>query len=386
MPAVSVIMPAYDVAPYIGEAIGSVVAQTFTDWELIVVDDGSRDETRMIAERYADQHPRRIRVFSHANRGASASRNVGFRHATGELFALLDSDDAWHPEFLAAQLRVLRARPDVAIVTGNALARAGSHPGRPVRPYPDPRPEPTLREILADERAIFIMSVYRRAVYDTIGGFDEELCTNEDYEYWIRAALAGFAFARTPLPLGEYRRRQNSLSADDVRMLRGILTVLRKVEPHVPAGAPERAIIARQIARFEREATAAEARQALESRQPERAAERLRALGRLDGRFTATVASLALQWLPGLALRAYQARRKWAVYQTQRARVSGVPARSGERGAGGPASKPRSGALGVPAEHHERGAGGPASKPRSGALGVPAERHERGAGGPASKQ
>ena len=110
--------------------------------------------------------------------------------------------------------------------------------------------------------AIFIMSVFRRRVYEAIGGFDEALRSNEDYDYWLRAALAGFRFWRNDRPLGHYRRRDDSVSASDVNMLAGILRVYAKLRPQLagPSGAScaaleraDRALRARATRRRRRE-------------------------------------------------------------------------------------------------------------------------------------
>ena len=194
MPTVSVIMPAYNVERYLGEAIDSVLAQTYTDFELVVVDDGSTDSSRTIAEHYRAEHPDRIVVVSQENRGLAGARNTALGVASGRVFALLDSDDGWAPTFLERQMRVLEAHEDVAIVSGNAINRGGTEDGRPARAVPDARPAPDLLTILRDEMAVFIMSVFRREVVDRVGGFDEEFRTNEDYDFWIRAAFAGFKF------------------------------------------------------------------------------------------------------------------------------------------------------------------------------------------------
>ena len=114
--------------------------------------------------------------------------------------------------------------------------------------------------MLGDERALFIMTVFRRTVIDAVGGFDPALFTNEEYEMWIRASLAGFTFARHPKPLGWYTCRPDSLSSSDTRMLSGILQVFAKTRPALPEGSAERAVLDRQVARFEVELLAAEAR------------------------------------------------------------------------------------------------------------------------------
>ena len=110
MAAVSIIMPAYNVAPYIGAAIGSVLDQTFTDLELLVVDDGSTDGTFEIASACAARDPR-IRVLHKPNGGISSARNCGLRVATGPVIAILDSDDLWLPAYLSTQMGIFERRP-----------------------------------------------------------------------------------------------------------------------------------------------------------------------------------------------------------------------------------------------------------------------------------
>lgn len=309
MPTVSIIMPAYEVAPYIGAAIESVRAQTFTDWELLIGDDGSTDNTGAIAARWAARDPR-VRVLRQANAGISSARNSALRASSGEIIAILDSDDLWEPGYLDAQVGILTSRPDVDVLTANALFLGSRLNGRPARPWPDTRPDPDLATILADETAVFIMSVFRRRVYETIGGFDEAFRTNEDYDYWLRAAAAGFRFTRNDQPLGRYRRRDDSLSASDVRMLTGILRVYRKIRPII-ADRPEVAILDAQVARFTRDLVAAEARAALEKGDAAAINERLAALHTMRGGTALGFARVVARWTPGLLSAAYQLRRGW---------------------------------------------------------------------------
>jgi glycosyltransferase involved in cell wall biosynthesis len=301
-------MPAYNVARYIGEAIASVCAQTMTDLELLVVDDGSTDETYRVASSWAVRDPR-VRVLRKENGGISSGRNHALRHAAGDLLAILDSDDIWEPDYLASQLAVLDARPEVDLVTGNAWYLGSRLDGQPVRPSPDSRPEPNLEQILSDENAVFIMTVFRRHVYEAIGGFDETFRTNEDYDYWVRAALAGFRFARNDRPLGRYRRRDDSLSASEVRMLQGVLRVNRKLRSLLADRPIELALLDRQTARFEAELVVAEARAALEMGDAAAIQERLAALHDLRGGPLLGAARLMARWAPGLLMRAYHFRR-----------------------------------------------------------------------------
>jgi len=308
MPAVSVIMPGYNVEPYIGVAIESVLAQTFTDWELIVIDDGSTDRTSAIAEAFTREDPR-LRLVRQENRGISAARNHGLRVSTAPFIAILDSDDLWAPTFLATQMAVFDANPDVDVVTGNAWFLGGKFDGHPARPTPDTRPNPDLLTILSDEMSMFIMSVFRRRVYDTIGGFDETMRCNEDYDFWLRAATAGFRFVRNDQPLGHYRRRDDSLSADELRMLRGILRVFYKLRPSIASLPGATAILDAQIDRFETERLAAEVRAAIEARDFREIEDFLAALHARRGGALLGIARLLARWSPGLLSRAYELRR-----------------------------------------------------------------------------
>ena len=308
MPAVSVIMPAYNVEPYIDAAIGSVRRQTFTDLELVIAEDGSTDRTHEVARRHADVD-RRIRLVRQENGGLSAARNTALRHSTAPVIAMLDSDDLWTPTFLEKQLAILDADPGIDIVTGNAWVIGGPKDGEPARPYPDSRPQPDLVSILADELSVFVQSVFRRRVSDVIGNFDESLRTNEDYDFWVRAAVAGFRFARNDMPLGYYRRRDDSLSADDMRMLRGIIRVYTKHRPALLYNRPALDILDLQIKRFEAELIAAEARHAMDTRDFTSAKERIAELTDRRGGAKLGLVKMMSRWTPGLLWRAYQMRR-----------------------------------------------------------------------------
>ena len=207
-------------------------------------------------------------------------------------------------------MRLLDLHPDVAIVSGNALSLGGAEDGRPTRPVPDPRPAPDLVNILRDETAVFIMSLFRREVVNRVGGFDEGFRTNEDYDFWIRAARAGFKFLRNPEPLGFYRRRANSLSASDVRMITGILRVYRKALPHSPPGTTASDVIVAQIERFETELLAVQAREALDQGDMRGAVTAVEQLRARRGGFALGLFAHSLRHLPRVARWAYRARAR----------------------------------------------------------------------------
>jgi glycosyltransferase involved in cell wall biosynthesis len=306
MPTVSVIMPVFNVEQYVEAALESVLAQTWRDIEVLVVNDGSTDGTVRRVQRYV--HDPRVRVLHKPNGGISSARNAALRAVSGELIALLDGDDAWDPEFLESQVSLLDAHPEVDVITANARNLGGDHDGQPARPWPDPRAHPDLLGMIADEQAVFIMCLFRRRVYERIGEFDESLRTNEDYDYWLRAAMAGFRFYRNPRPLGSYRRRSDSLSSSAVNMLQGILRVFEKHRPALIDRPLERAALDSQVTRFEGEKLHALARRAIAAGDMRSAEQLLAALSRRRRSASVTVAHLMARWTPGLLARAFQFR------------------------------------------------------------------------------
>ena len=303
-PTVTVVMPAFNAAGYIDAAISSVVRQTMKDFELLVVDDGSTDETAAVVARRAAQDPR-VHLFQQANAGPGPARNVGFRAGRGRFFAFLDSDDAWTPTFLERQVAMLERRPDVDVVFGNAWCRGGPRDGQPARPTgPDPR-RLELADLLGDDSLHFIMAVFRREVVETVRGFDPRFLTNEEYEMWLRAGLAGFRFARNPEPLGWYTCRPGSLSSSDTRMLDGALRVLAHTRPSLRAGSAERAILDRSAARYDADLAAARAHDSLARRDASAARRDLAALHERRGGWLLALAAK----LPRAAMALYRVRR-----------------------------------------------------------------------------
>jgi glycosyltransferase involved in cell wall biosynthesis len=249
-PVVSILTPAHNVAPYIGEAISSALQQTFTRFELLVVEDGSTDETATIAEEFAAADPR-VRVVRQKNSGPARARNTALRAARGDYLALLDSDDRWMPEFLEVQLATLEAHPEFDVVSANAINVGTDWNGRPWKAVSDTLRPVSILEMIDVEDSICIAAILRRRVAERVGGFDETLQRNEDYDFWLRAALAGCRFAFYGRPLAWYRRRAGSQSASEHDRLAGIVRVLRKARMLCANRAEDLAAIDRKIAKFE---------------------------------------------------------------------------------------------------------------------------------------
>jgi GT2 family glycosyltransferase len=308
MPLVTVIMPAYNVAPYLREAVESVVAQTYPDWELVIVDDGSTDETAAIA-RECLRLDARIRLIRQENRGLAGARNTALQAGRGDFFALLDSDDLWDAAFLAAQMAVFAAHPETALVSGSARLLGGPRNGQPARPRITGLPVLTLEQMIADEAAVFIMTTFRREVVEAIGQFDASKRRSEDWEFWLRAVSRGFVFRRNwQTPLAAYRVREGSLSRDTPAMLQEMLHTLGKVRPVCPRGSAAHTALEAQVARFQRALLLARAKEALEGGRFPDAAATLQQLRKSGGGALIGVTAWLARHAPHAALAAYRLR------------------------------------------------------------------------------
>ena len=180
-PRVSVIVPTFDRAGPVAEALDSVIAQQGVGFELIVVDDGSTDATAEVLAGYGD----RITVLRLPHRGVSAARNRGVAASRGDLLAFLDSDDLWRPGKLAAQVAYMDAHPEIAICqTEEIWIRNGRrvNPGRRHRKAAGMIFARSLELCLVSPSAVMM----RRALFEATGGFDERLPACEDYDLWLR--------------------------------------------------------------------------------------------------------------------------------------------------------------------------------------------------------
>jgi glycosyltransferase involved in cell wall biosynthesis len=278
---VSVITPAFNAAAHMAKTIDSCLAQSHVNFELLLVDDGSTDDTAALATRFAAAEPR-IRLFRVPNSGIAAARNVAIAQARGEFFALLDSDDLWMPDYLEWQLDTLARHPSADVITANAINLGGRLDGKAYWPPSEEIRPISLLEMIAREDAIHIFSVFRRTVIDRVGVFDSNLRRNEDYHFWLRAAAANCRFLADFTPRGYYRRRPDSSSADERRMLAGIIGVLNDIRRQCSIDGPELQVLDAQVRRFSRRLQMAEARECLAAGDPTGAVEFLRRIPPAD--------------------------------------------------------------------------------------------------------
>jgi glycosyltransferase involved in cell wall biosynthesis len=202
-------MPAYNRATYLREAIDSVLAQTFADLELIVVDDGSSDESAAVLADVADP---RLHCLRQDHGGVSAAMNRGLSAAQGEYIGRLDSDDVWLPEALQTLVDVLDSRPEVGVAYGKGQAMTAS--GRPLPQtlgMPQRFAGDDLRSLLYEDYTCNIVTLARHSCYDRAGEYDESLPANEDWDIWLRIA-AHDRFAFVDRVLARYRWHEGNMT------------------------------------------------------------------------------------------------------------------------------------------------------------------------------
>jgi glycosyltransferase involved in cell wall biosynthesis/Na+-driven multidrug efflux pump len=249
-PLVSVIMPAYHVAEYIGTSIDSVLNQTFSDYEIIVVNDGSPDTVDL--ERALEPYRERIVYIKQDNLGCSAARNTAIRAARGEYIAFLDADDYWKADYLSEQIAFFKSNPTVDLVYTDALL-VGDSPlaGRTFMETTPSEGEVTFEGLLGGRCTVILSAtVVRRRAIEDVGLFDEELRYAEDYDLWLRLASNG---ARM-----EYRRKvllckrihSKSLTADQVKLFEHSLKVLKRNELNAGLTENERLSLVQQMVKL----------------------------------------------------------------------------------------------------------------------------------------
>ena len=248
-PAVSVIMPAYRSAAYIAEALDSVFAQTFRDFEIVVVNDGSPDTEEL--ERVLASYRGRIVYLKQENRGVSAARNAAIRAARAPLVAMLDPDDLWEPEYLEVQVGMMRADPTLDLLYPNALIFGdAAHAGRTYMEVNPSEGDVTFEGLLTQQCTIVNYVIARREAVVAAGWFDESLRRSEDFDLWLRILCRGGRIAYHRRVLARYRRHAGSLSSDPVLMARDILRVLDKAARDLELTDGQQRLLARERERF----------------------------------------------------------------------------------------------------------------------------------------
>lgn len=310
-PAVSVVVPAYNVSRYIADTLDSVFAQTFTDYEIIVVNDGAPDTEEL--ERALEPYRERIIYLKQENRGISGARNTGIRAARAPLIALLDGDDMWEPEFLSVMLDELRRDSSVDMLYCDGIYFGDTwEAGRTFTEFNPSTGEVTFARLLTQECNVLASSVVaRRELLLRAGLFDERLRSSEDFDLWLRIIKAGGRVAYLRRPLIRYRRHSASLTADPVSMCKHILKVLEKSEQTLALTDAEVAVLRRQRRRYEAELNFNEGKRAFFGGDTETAIASLTKANALMSSRKLAISVWLMRLAPGVLLRAYHLRDRF---------------------------------------------------------------------------
>ncbi|CAD0226082.1 glycosyltransferase [Planktothrix agardhii 1806] len=230
MPVISVIIPVYNGEKTIRETVISVLNQTFSDFELIIINDGSTDSTLDVVSTIYDS---RLKVFSYPNGNLSASRNRGISHANGEYIAFIDADDLWTPDKLEAQYKALQDHPETAVAyswtncidESSQFLRCGSHKTVNGDAYPNL----LVVNILESGSNPLIC----RKALEKVGEFDSSLTPAEDWDMWLRLAKH-YPFITVPKPQILYRQSSQSLSANVLKLEAGSKQVIEQAFSQAP--------------------------------------------------------------------------------------------------------------------------------------------------------
>ncbi len=230
---VSIIIPAYNVDRFIAATIDSVLAQTCSDFEIIVVNDGSTDGTQGIVEQYM-QRDRRIQLINQSNQGLSAARQRGQQVSQGEFLAFLDADDLWRPNNLEVHLQHFANRPNLGISFGRVEFMR--HDGTPTGTYSNSQLEQIESIHLFYENLLITPSntIIRRVVVEEVGSFDRDLYSTEDQELFIRTRCAGWEVEGIAMVLTDYRITLEGMSSNLEAMEANWLKLCGKVKVYAP--------------------------------------------------------------------------------------------------------------------------------------------------------
>jgi glycosyltransferase involved in cell wall biosynthesis len=229
MATVDIIIPAFNAAKYLPAALESVSSQTFDDWQILLVDDGSTDNTAEVVAPFLDRFGSKIRFIRQSNRGLPAARNVAIQASTAEFLALLDADDVWLPCRLSESLKAFAERPQVGLAYGLVThidqegRLGGTFEGNRRNAEGRIAPYIYMRKVELPCPTV----TFRRRCIDEVGIFDETMRATEDRDLWLRIALR-YEVAFVPKVIAYYRLSPNSMSADSQRMLKAQLHFIRK--------------------------------------------------------------------------------------------------------------------------------------------------------------
>jgi glycosyltransferase involved in cell wall biosynthesis len=315
-PTVSVIIPAWNTAGLIAECIDSVLAQTYRDFEIIVVNDGSPDTD--LLERVLAPYEKQIRYVRQENRGPSAARNLGILLATGKYIAFLDSDDEWLPQHLSEQMSILTKDSSLDLVYADyVLVRNGKRVGHGFGLEPQ-HPPVTFEKILTEECTVGTSStVAKRQALITAGLFDERFRCCEDFDLWLRMSFRGAKITYHSGLHMLHRLACESLSGNRYTMKRARIEVYKKAAS-LPVSVAQRALIDFLILKNEAECQTDLVKQHLQKREYSKALQAAQFASQTKRNWKMRATVLGLQKLPGVF------RYCHAAYEQSLAIVNGI--------------------------------------------------------------
>ena len=227
-PEVCVIMPAYNIAQYVEEALDSVFAQTYTGYEIVVVNDGSPDTPQL--ERVLHPYWDRITYAKQENRGLAGARNTAVRLTQAPYIALLDGDDIWLPEYLAVQMEMHERDSTIDVLSPDSILFGESPEAGKTHSELNPSGEVTFEGLILQTCSVMGSVTAKRDTILRVGMFDEKLRSSEDFDLWLRILSQGGRIVYHKRVLHRYRRRCDSLSANTQSMYEHAIQVLQKVQ------------------------------------------------------------------------------------------------------------------------------------------------------------
>ncbi|HET8654107.1 MAG TPA: glycosyltransferase family A protein [Longimicrobiaceae bacterium] len=242
-PRVSVVVPCYNAADFIGRALDSILAQSYRAFEVLVINDGSPDTPAL--EEALRPYLSRIRYVRQENQGPGGARNTGILQARGEYVAFLDSDDAWEREFLAEQMRLLEADPELDLVYADALL-VGDTPfaGRTFMDICPSQGEVTFESLLREECSVVTSCVVaKRQSLIAAGLFDARFFHSEDFDLWLRLLQSGGRIRYHRRCLGLHQAHRGSLTAEGTKLLEGKIAVCTKLRDSLDLSRSQRGAI-----------------------------------------------------------------------------------------------------------------------------------------------
>jgi hypothetical protein len=237
----SVVIAAYQAVGTVADAVRSALAQTLPAIEVVVCDDGSTDGTAEVLESFGAA----IRMVRRPNGGESAAKNTAVAAASGDYVVVLDADDLFHPRRLEALAWLAGERPDLDVLTTDAVLEADGVPVRRAYTAGWPFPAEDQRAAILDRNFVFGLCAVRRERWLAAGGFDEQLRLTADWEFWQRLVLGGSGVGLVAEPLARYRLTAGTLSADRVQLVRARLEVLARAAARSDLTPHERAVLSR---------------------------------------------------------------------------------------------------------------------------------------------